>query len=87
MSEACQLVIRHALIPVEDGGVGLRRIMIYAAEGNSASRRVIEANGFVETGRERGGTRLRDGSLVDTIIYDLLGEEQELFPIPPIRPS
>lgn len=75
MTEACRLVVRHGFIAEESGGLGLQRIMIFAAEGNSASRRVMEANGFVPTGRERRGTKLRDGSLVDTITYDLLTEE------------
>jgi RimJ/RimL family protein N-acetyltransferase len=75
MTEACGLVVRHGFIAPEDGGAGLKRILIYAAEENSASRRVIEANGFVQTGRERRGTKLRDGSLVDTITYDLLADE------------
>lgn len=75
MTEACGLVIRHAFIPEEAGGLGLKRLIIFSAEANTASRRVIEANGFVETGRERGGTKLRDGNLVDTITYDLLESE------------
>ena len=75
MSEACGLVIRHAFIPEEAGGQGLQRLLIFAAEGNTASRRVIESNGFVTTGRERSSTRLRDESLVDTITYDLLESE------------
>jgi RimJ/RimL family protein N-acetyltransferase len=72
MTEACRLVLRHAFIPEEDGGQGLKRVMIFAAEDNTASRQVIERNGFVATGRERCGTRMRDGTLVDTITYDLL---------------
>ncbi|HZJ08043.1 MAG TPA: GNAT family N-acetyltransferase [Nocardioidaceae bacterium] len=75
MTEACGLVIRHAFIPVEDGGVGLRRLRIYAAQGNHASRHVIEANGFVETGRQRADTKLGDSIWVDTITYDLLESE------------
>lgn len=75
MTEACGLVLRHAFIPEEDGGMGLRCVQICAAEGNTASRRVIEANGFVATGRERNGSKLGDGSLVDTLAYDLLAEE------------
>jgi RimJ/RimL family protein N-acetyltransferase len=75
MTEACGLVLRHAFIPEEDGGHGLRRVMIYAAEENLASRRVIEANGFTRVGRERGGILLRDGRLVDTVCYDMLTEE------------
>jgi RimJ/RimL family protein N-acetyltransferase len=78
MTEACGLVLRHAFVPEEDGGQGLRRVMVYAAEGNSASRRVIEANGFTEVGRERRGIELRDGSLVDSICYDMLVEDFRL---------
>jgi len=75
MTEACALVIRHAFIPPPDGGIGLRRLKIFAAEGNAASRRVIEASGFVETGRHRADTRLADGTRADTIAYDLLATE------------
>ena len=77
MTEACGLVVRHAFTPEDGGGRGLQRILVFAAERNSASRRVIEANGFVHVGRERRGTRLRDGSLVDTACYDLLASEYE----------
>jgi RimJ/RimL family protein N-acetyltransferase len=75
MSEACGLVVRHAFVPEEDGGQGLQRLLIFAAEENTASRRVIEGNGFVTIGRERCGTSLRDGSLVDTVCYDMLASE------------
>lgn len=75
MTEACGLVVRHAFAAAAQGGLGLQRLMVFAAESNSASRRVIEANGFVQVGRERRGTRLRDGSLVDTACYDLLVDD------------
>ncbi len=75
MTEACALVVRHAFVPVEDGGAGLRRLRVLTAEGNTASRRVIEANGFTETGRHREGIKLGDGTWVDTITYDLLADE------------
>ena len=75
MSQACALVVRHAFVAEEDGGLGLQRLLVFAAEGNTASRRVIESNGFVTVGRERCGTRLRDGTLVDTVCYDLLASE------------
>jgi RimJ/RimL family protein N-acetyltransferase len=75
MTEACALVVRHGFVPAEDGGLGLQRIVVFAGEENSASRRVIERNGFTATGRERRGTKLRDGRLVDTIAYDMLVEE------------
>lgn len=75
MTEACGLVVRHGLDAPEKGGLGLRRLLVFTAEHNSASRRVIEANGFTRVGRERNGVRMRDGSLVDSLSYDLLVEE------------
>ena len=75
MSEACGLAVRHAFAPEADGGLGLVRVQISAADGNEASLRVILANGFVPTGRERRSLRLGDGSLVDCLCYDLLVEE------------
>lgn len=74
-SEACALAVRHAVLPSEDGGLGLRRVYAHAADGNDASRRVLAAAGFREVGRERSGYALRDGSLVDSICYDVLAAE------------
>ncbi len=76
MTEACGLAVRHAFVAEEDGGLGLVRLGISAAEGNAASHRVIEANGFRPMGRERRALRLGDGSLVDCLYYDLLREER-----------
>ena len=75
MTEACGLVVRHAFIPAADGGLGLRRLRIEAAESNTASRHVIEQNGFVHTGRFRQGSRRRDGSFEDMLTFDLLASE------------
>jgi RimJ/RimL family protein N-acetyltransferase len=75
MTEACGLAVRHAFVPKEDGGLGLRRLRAIAAEGNPASRHVIEANGFVRTGLMRQENPLRDGSFTDTVTYDLLLSE------------
>ena len=75
MTGACRLAVRHAFVPVEDGGLGLRRVQVLAAEPNTASRAVIDRNGFRQIGHDRLGTRLRDGTLVDTLVYDLLAEE------------
>lgn len=77
MTEACGLVVRHGLGAPAQGGLGLRRLLVFAAEQNTASRRVIEANGFTRVGRERKGVRMRDGSLVDSLSYDLLVEEYD----------
>ncbi len=75
VTEACALVVRHAFVPRDDGGLGLRRLRALAADGNVASQRVIEANGFVATGRFRRHKRMRDGSYVDLLHYDLLASE------------
>lgn len=75
MTEAVSLVVRHAFIPQEDGGLGLRRLHVIAAVGNTASHRVIEANGFVRTGVMRQENPMRDGSFTDTVYYDLLASE------------
>jgi RimJ/RimL family protein N-acetyltransferase len=73
--EACGLVVRHCFVPAEDGGLGRRRLRAFAADGNTASVRVLESNGFVLTGRHREEKRLRDGSHVDLLHFDLLPAE------------
>ena len=45
-TEAVRLVARHAFIDEADGGLGLRRLVVAHAEGNDASRKVIERAGF-----------------------------------------
>jgi RimJ/RimL family protein N-acetyltransferase len=77
MTEAAGLAVRHALVPVEDGGLGLRRLKVSAAEGNTASLRVIEANGFTHVGRYRRRIPVGpDRTYVDAKLYDLLAEER-----------
>jgi RimJ/RimL family protein N-acetyltransferase len=75
MTAACGLVVRHAFTSRDRGGLGLVRIAVAAADGNTASHHVIDANGFTPVCRERRALRLRDGRLVDSIGYDLLVEE------------
>ncbi len=70
MTEAVSLLARHAFTPTELGGLGLRRMTLHAAAGNAASRRVAEANGFTEFGRERRAGLLRDGSYDDILLFD-----------------
>ena len=72
---ACALAVRHAFVPSEDGGLGLRRLRAEVAEGNDVSRRVLEGNGFTATGRQRAARRLRGGGTGDLLCYDLLAEE------------
>ena len=75
LTEAVRAVLRHALLPAEDGGLGLDRVTLRAAEGNRASQRVAEKAGFTLVGRQRQGERLRDGSLQDFLVYDVLRAE------------
>lgn len=75
MTEAARLAVRHAFIPEDDGGLGLHRVYAFAAEPNAASRHVLRTVGFTETGRDRHGTRMRNGGYVDTVVHDLLEPE------------
>ena len=69
MTAAVGLVLEHAF-----GTLGLQRVKAYAARDNTASRRVLEANGLTEHGVERLGTVLADGR-ADAVIYDILRAE------------
>jgi RimJ/RimL family protein N-acetyltransferase len=71
-TEACRLALRHAFVGVEDGGLGLERVRAIAAEGNAASRRVLEKAGFTYQGRERRLVVVQGGELADAAIYDNL---------------
>jgi len=75
MSEAVRLVVRHAFVSREDGGLGRRRLRLNAADGNPASQHIAVTNGFVEVGRDRRAEPLGDGSFVDAVRYDLLVDE------------
>ena len=69
MTAAVGLVLEHAFATL-----GLQRVKAYAARDNTASRRVLEANGLTEHGVERLGTVLADGR-ADALLYDVLREE------------
>lgn len=75
MTEAVRLASRHALLPADDGGLGLERVFARAAAGNEPSVRVLLRAGYTEVGVDRGAERLRDGSVVDFRRYDLLASE------------
>ena len=66
MTEAVGLAVRHAF-----NEMGLVRLVAFAATENSASRRVIEANGFRLVGIERQAVLIRTG-LADHAAYELL---------------
>jgi len=69
MTRAMREVVRHAF-----DDVGVRRVSAGAAVDNTASRRVIEANGLRQYGVERLGTVVRGGR-ADIVWYDVLVEE------------
>ena len=75
MSEAVRLVVRHAFIPREDGGLGRIRLQLRAADGNLASQQIARANGFVEVGRDRLAEPLGDGTFADLVRFDMLVDE------------
>lgn len=72
MTEAVQLVTNHALAPIDQGGLGRRRLTLYAAAGNAASNAIALKAGFTHTGTMRAAERLGDGSYDDLNAYDLL---------------
>ena len=69
MTRAVPLVTAYAFETLR-----VNRVKVMAAVDNAASRHVIEANGFHQTGIERLGTRVKDG-YADLALYDLLREE------------
>jgi RimJ/RimL family protein N-acetyltransferase len=75
MTEAVHRIVAHAFAPAENGGLGLRRLVLRSAAGNAASQHVAEANGFSRTGVQRKAERLGDGSYDDLVDHDLLAEE------------
>jgi RimJ/RimL family protein N-acetyltransferase len=75
MTEAVQLAARHALLPAEEGGLGMPRLLLRASEGNIASIRVAQKAGFTRSGLDRQGYLLRDGSRANDVRFDLLADE------------
>lgn len=75
MSEAVGLVVGHAFTPAETGGLGLRRLSLGTADGNTASQYVARQAGFTEVGRNRAAEPLGDGSYADVVWFDLLATD------------
>lgn len=76
--ETCRLALRHAFVPIDDGGLGLVRVHARAATANAASRAVLERSGMVTYGRSRDSSRLGDGSLADTVHYEVRSADMDL---------
>lgn len=76
-TEAGRLVVKHAFIPIEEGGLGLRRLTAEACATNEGSMRVLERSGFLRHGRSRQSTLRGDGKWMDTHLYDQLIEDRD----------
>lgn len=75
MTEAARLALRHAVIDVQDGGLGLDRVTLRAATRNVASNRVAQRAGFTHVGVARHVDRHEDGTFDDLELYDALPAE------------
>lgn len=84
MTEAVALLVDHAFAEASSAGIGLRRLVLRAAAGNTASHHVATTAGFVRTGRQRSAERLGDGTWDDLVDYDLLHPDQRRFS--PVEP-
>jgi len=71
-SAAVRALSEHALALPEDGGLGLRRLLIRAASENFGSQHVALAAGYRLSGLDRNGEQLRDGTVLDMYRFDRL---------------
>lgn len=76
-TRAVRAVARHGLLDLDEGGLGLRRVLLRVAETNTASLGVARAAGFTQAGRDRDGERLRSGRVLDHLRFDLLADEMD----------
>jgi RimJ/RimL family protein N-acetyltransferase len=74
-TEGVRLAARFALLPRAQGGLGLTRLVIRAADGNTGSQKVALGAGFQPAGRDRRAELLRDGTVADLLRYDVLPGE------------
>jgi len=75
MTEAVRMVVAHAFAAESAGGLGLARLTLGTADGNTASQHVARQAGFREVGRHRAAMPAVDGSRVDSVWFDLLATE------------
>lgn len=76
-TDALQLAARHALLAREDGGLGLARVLVRAADDNLASQQVALRAGFRPSGRDRAAELLADGTVHDGLRFDLVADEAD----------
>ncbi|UPK76056.1 GNAT family N-acetyltransferase [Nocardioidaceae bacterium SCSIO 66511] len=72
MTEATQLAVDYALTPIAKGGIGRRRLELYAGTENAASNAIARKAGFELVGIRHASERLADGTYADLNGYELL---------------
>lgn len=70
---AAGVVVEHALTPVVEGGLGLRRLVAETAADHEASNRVLTGAGFTVWGRESAADA-PDGSVGPALHWERLAE-------------
>ena len=75
IDEALGPVIAHAFTPVDNGGLGLRRLHAATDSENRASRSILQSAGFSQCGVDHQAWRRIDGSLSDGVYFELLAAE------------
>lgn len=69
-TNAVRAVVDHALTATRNGGLGLRGVVLRAADGNEASIGVAKAAGFRAAGRDSRAENLRNGAVVDLLRFE-----------------
>ncbi len=70
-SEMARLTLRHALVPVDEGGAGLVRVTARAASGNTPSLTVLRRCGMRHVGALTLASRTGTG-LVDAALFEMV---------------
>lgn len=73
----CRGATRHALLPADEGGLGLHAVLLRAAVDNPGSQAVAAAAGFTRTGMDPLSERRRDGGVGDFVRYHFTVEQLE----------
>lgn len=70
-TETARLALRHALVPEDEGGLGLVRVTARAARGNAASLAVLRRCGMRHVGTLAQASRTGDG-LADAELFEVV---------------
>lgn len=73
----CRGATRHALLPAEEGGLGMHAVLLRAGVDNAGSQGVASAAGFTRTGVDPKSELRRDGGIADFIRYHFTVDQLE----------